>query len=185
LIFSLFLYAARIIIPLNKRAASNLLIETVHTAKIVSSKYSYDLVETRSWIYVIKTQLLIFRILNYEETVLLISVLFLSDLNMFWFLINTLFWKVIIMKMMLSRNIPLIQRTRPNNRTVFHLLMKSAITRTIVCFAYSLIQKYSMNYAFTCSALKQLIKCSVSQFGKWQKNLIYTQTKALELSSIC
>jgi hypothetical protein len=37
-----------------KRAASNLLIETVHTAKIVSSKYSYDLVETRSWIYVIK-----------------------------------------------------------------------------------------------------------------------------------
>ena len=41
-------------IPLNKRAASNLLIETVHTAKIVSSKYSYDLVETRSWIYVIK-----------------------------------------------------------------------------------------------------------------------------------
>jgi hypothetical protein len=95
----------------------------------------------------------------------------------FWFLINTLFWKVIIMKMMLSRNIPLIQRTRPNNRTVFHLLMKSAITRTIVCFAY--LQKYSMNYVFTSFCVgTTYIKCWVSQFGKWQKDLFYTQTKA-------
>ena len=35
----------------------------------------------RLYIYNV-SQLLIFRILNYEETVLLISVLFLSDLNM-------------------------------------------------------------------------------------------------------
>lgn len=41
------------------------------------------------------------------------------------------------MKIMLSRNLPVIQRVRPNNRTVFHLLMKSVVTRTIISLAYS------------------------------------------------